>query len=81
MPHATTRQLLLIKFCIILSERVYKETLDTVTQSFPQYVQELQGVADGSQVEFYKVSFRILGRTLHAKAIFNYANVLELHKL
>lgn len=36
-------------------ERVYKETLDTVQQSFPQYVRELQGVADGSQVEFYKV--------------------------
>lgn len=37
------------------SERVYKETLDCVTQSFPQYVRELQGVADGAQVEFYKV--------------------------
>lgn len=36
-------------------ERVYNETLESVNQSFPQYVRELQGIADGSQVEFYKV--------------------------
>lgn len=42
------------------SEEVYNETLETVKQSFPQYVRELQGIADGSQVEFYKVGFRVV---------------------
>lgn len=37
------------------TERVYNETLESVKQSFPQYISELQGIADGSQVEFYKV--------------------------
>lgn len=36
-------------------ESVYNETLATVKQSFPQYIDELQGIADGAQVEFYKV--------------------------
>lgn len=41
----------------IILERVYNETLDVVKQNFPQYVRELQGIADGSQVEFYKVKY------------------------
>jgi len=49
-------------------ERVYNETLETVKQSFPQYVQELQGIADGSQVEFYKVSNEAIdAREFHAR--------------
>ena len=36
-------------------ETVYNETLATVKQSFPQYIDELQGISDGAQVEFYKV--------------------------
>lgn len=36
-------------------ESVYNETLATLKQSFPQYVDELQGIADGAHVEFYKV--------------------------
>lgn len=36
--------------------KVYTETLDVVTKSFPQYVRELQGTADGANVEFHKVS-------------------------
>lgn len=51
-----------IKIChtiihdVLHTERVYNETLESVKQSFPQYINELQGIADGSQVEFYKVS-------------------------
>jgi hypothetical protein len=37
-------------------EKVYNETLAVVKQNFPQYVNELQGIADGAHVEFYKVS-------------------------
>jgi hypothetical protein len=37
---------------------VYNETLEVVTESFPQYVRELHGVADGADVEFYKVTRR-----------------------
>lgn len=44
--------------CFIISERVYKDTLQSVKQSFPQYVRELEGVADGAQVEFHKVLWR-----------------------
>lgn len=36
--------------------KVYTDTLDVVTKSFPQYVRELQGTADGAEVDFHKVS-------------------------
>ncbi|CRK99553.1 CLUMA_CG012870, isoform A [Clunio marinus] len=36
-------------------KKVYNETLEVVTKSFPQYLRELQGVADGAGVEFYKL--------------------------
>lgn len=36
--------------------KVYNETLESVKKSFPQYIQELEGTADGAQVEFHKVS-------------------------
>ncbi|CAO1412916.1 unnamed protein product [Diamesa hyperborea] len=36
-------------------QRVYKETFDCVNESFPQYIRELQGIADGAQVPFYKL--------------------------
>jgi hypothetical protein len=36
--------------------KVYRETLEVVTKSFPQYLRELQGTADGAGVEFHKVS-------------------------
>ncbi|XP_063706790.1 beta-alanyl-dopamine/carcinine hydrolase [Culicoides brevitarsis] len=35
--------------------KVYNETLESVKKSFPQYVQELEGTADGAQVEFHKL--------------------------
>lgn len=38
------------------TEKVYNETLASVKQSFPQYISELQGIADGAQIEFYKVT-------------------------
>lgn len=44
------------KSFFILPEIVYEETLKSVQTSFPQYIRELEGVADGAQVEFYKVS-------------------------
>lgn len=40
---------------ITLLENAYNETLESVKQSFPQYIRELEGVADGAQVEFHKV--------------------------
>lgn len=37
------------------SGAVYDATLASVKQSFPQYIRELEGVADGAEVEFHKV--------------------------
>lgn len=34
---------------------VYDATLASVKQSFPQYIRELEGIADGAEVEFHKV--------------------------
>lgn len=45
-----------------------------MTQSFPQYVRELQGIADGSQVEFYKVK----ETQLHTRVPTYYANRVAL---
>ncbi|XP_037937663.1 uncharacterized protein LOC119671184 [Teleopsis dalmanni] len=36
-------------------KNVYNETLESVKNSFPQYIRELEGVADGAQVEFHKL--------------------------
>lgn len=36
-------------------KEVYDETLNSVKESFPQYIRELEGVAEGAQVEFYKL--------------------------
>lgn len=38
--------------------KVYNDTLAVVKKSFPQYVQELHGTADGAQVEFHKVNVK-----------------------
>lgn len=35
--------------------KVYDETLACVQENFPQYVDEIKGMADGSKVSFYKV--------------------------
>lgn len=34
---------------------VYEETLAAVNREFPQYVKELEGIADGAKVSFHKV--------------------------
>uniref|UniRef100_T1GC45 Uncharacterized protein n=1 Tax=Megaselia scalaris TaxID=36166 RepID=T1GC45_MEGSC len=52
----------LIKFihlCICLFKNAYNETLESVKQSFPQYIRELEGIADGAQVEFHKVMYKL----------------------
>lgn len=36
--------------------QVYEDTLSAVNERFPQYVREIEGIADGSQVEFHKVN-------------------------
>ena len=36
--------------------KVYDKFLETVSAAYPQYLQELEGMADGAEVEFYKVS-------------------------
>lgn len=43
---------------VVITGKVYDETLQTVTQSFPQYIKELQGTADGAQVDFHKVCMK-----------------------
>lgn len=40
----------------IFVENVYDATLKSVKESFPQYIRELEGVADGADVEFHKVN-------------------------
>lgn len=35
--------------------KIYNATLESVKRSFPQYVRELEGTADGAQVEFHKL--------------------------
>lgn len=35
--------------------KVYNDTLESVKRSFPQYIRELEGTADGAQVEFHKL--------------------------
>lgn len=35
--------------------RVYDETLASARANFPQYVREMEGVAAGAEVDFYKV--------------------------
>lgn len=48
------------------AEETYNATLNSVKQSFPQYVRELEGIADGAQVEFHKVSdFKAHPRTTY----------------
>lgn len=39
-------------------ENAYNETLESVKNSFPQYIRELEGVAEGAQVEFHKVKYK-----------------------
>lgn len=36
-------------------KKIYDETLQVCKQNFPQYVKELEGIADGAEVDFYKV--------------------------
>jgi hypothetical protein len=38
--------------------QIYTETLEVVTNSFPQYLRELQGIADGANVDFFKVRIK-----------------------
>mgnify|MGYP000577815299 CR=1 FL=1 len=35
--------------------KAYEDTFAVVNQSFPQYVRELEGIADGAKVPFHKV--------------------------
>lgn len=42
----------------------YEETLSVVEKQFPQYVKELQGIADGSKMPFHVVLY-ILIRIQH----------------
>ena len=42
-----------------IGKKAYDDTLAVVNKNFPQYVRELQGIADGAKVPFYKVSICI----------------------
>ncbi|CAH1968405.1 unnamed protein product [Acanthoscelides obtectus] len=37
--------------------KAYEDTLNCVKSNFPQYIRELEGIADGAQVPFHKVTF------------------------
>lgn len=49
------RNLLYYKYKQFITGNTYNETLQTVKESFPQYLLELEGIADGAEVEFHKV--------------------------
>ena len=36
--------------------KAYEDTLDSVKANFPQYVDEIQGTADGAKVPFHEVN-------------------------
>lgn len=36
-------------------QKIYEDTLALMKNKFPHYVSELQGIADGSKVPFFKV--------------------------
>lgn len=36
-------------------QKIYDDTVDLMKKKFPHYVNELQGISDGSKVPFYKV--------------------------
>lgn len=40
--------------------QIYNDTLESVKNSFPQYIRELEGVADGAEVEFHKVRYHTI---------------------
>ncbi|XP_023176311.2 uncharacterized protein LOC111603084 [Drosophila hydei] len=42
-------------YSTVKGRQIYNETLESVKCSFPQYVRELEGVADGAEVEFHKL--------------------------
>lgn len=37
--------------------KCYEATLATVKKNYPQYIEEIQGTADGAEVPFHKVFF------------------------
>lgn len=39
----------------IEGKKAYDDTLESVKKNFPQYIEELQGTADGAKVPFYKL--------------------------
>lgn len=51
------------------TENAYNETLETIKKSFPQYIRELEGIADGAQVEFHKVNIIIILNSTNKKLI------------
>lgn len=51
-------------------QRIYQNTVELMQSKFPQYVRELQGISDGSQVPFHKVENE-LNLQLHRK-MFDY---------
>ncbi|PSN46475.1 hypothetical protein C0J52_06877 [Blattella germanica] len=52
--NSTLNEEILPLYETVEGKKIYEETLSTVKKSFPQYVVELQGIADGAKVPFYK---------------------------
>ena len=48
---------LLQKYTSHKVRRIYENVLKNVEQTYPQYIDELRGIAAGSKVSFFKVSY------------------------
>ena len=46
---------LVVKYQSAKVRRIYEWTLQNVTKLYPQYVEELRGIANGAKVPFFKV--------------------------
>jgi len=53
------QRILLPTYETVNGRRIYEETLGHCTRRYPQYVQELEGMATGSGQPFHKVIIQI----------------------
>lgn len=52
---STARIWLIHDYFYSIIETVYDATMNSVKETFPEYIRELEGVADGANVDFHKV--------------------------
>ena len=49
-------KVLLQKYASYKVRRIYENVMKTIEKNYPQYLDELRGIAAGSKVPFFKVS-------------------------